>query len=197
MENEILNPAEEGNVPAAVAAEDLPTEAETNQAGQESNDHNRTEAQGEPLGEKNTGNEEVRDQPADAGLEEAFRFADRQYDHWITQGEQLKQVYPGFDLRTELRNPQFGALIRGGVSLDAAYVALHKDEIIPAAMAVAAQAVQRKLANSIAAGGSRPRENGMGHQAPAVVRTDVSRLTKGDIDQVFRRVARGERVSFG
>jgi hypothetical protein len=37
----------------------------------------------------------------------------------------------------------------------------------------------------------------MGGVASAVVKSDVSKLTRLDIDEVARRVARGEKISFG
>ena len=123
--------------------------------------------------------------------------ADQLYADWMRQEQALKQIYPNFDLKTELKNPVFTNLIQNNVTMDAAYFAIHKDEIIPAAMQVTAQNVEKNTVNKIIANGTRPNENGMGSQASAVVKSDVSKLTKYDIDEVARRVARGERVTFG
>lgn len=139
-------------------------------------------------------NESLRRQEQDRKNREA---ADQLYADWMRQEQALKQIYPNFDLKTELKNPVFANLIQNNVTMDAAYVAIHKDEIIPAAMQVTAQNVEKKIVNKIAANGTRPSENGMGSQASAVVKSDVSKLTKYDIDEVARRVARGERVTFG
>jgi hypothetical protein len=123
--------------------------------------------------------------------------ADRLLKVWHEQEEQTKKVYPNFDMAAELQNEQFRNLIENNVSVQAAYEVIHRDEIIPAAMQFAAQAVEQNISKKIAANGARPSENGMGGVASAVVKSDVSKLTKFDIDEVARRVARGERISFG
>jgi hypothetical protein len=123
--------------------------------------------------------------------------ADRLHAVWVQQEQATKQVYPSFNMEAELQNPEFVNLITNNVDVKTAYEVLHRDEIIPAAMQFAAQAVEQNIAKKIAANGVRPSENGMGSQASAVVKSDVSKLTKMDIDEVARRVARGERVTFG
>lgn len=123
--------------------------------------------------------------------------ADRLHAVWLQQEQAAKQVYPSFNMEAELQNPEFVNLITNNVDVKTAYEVLHRDEIIPAAMQFAAQAVEQNIAKKIAANGVRPSENGMGSQASAVVKSDVSKLTKLDIDEVARRVARGERVTFG
>ena len=123
--------------------------------------------------------------------------ADRLHAVWLQQEQAAKQVYPSFNMEAELQNPEFVNLITNNVDVKTAYEVLHRDEIIPAAMQFAAQAVEQNISKKIAANGVRPSENGMGSQASAVVKSDVSKLTKMDIDEVARRVARGERVTFG
>lgn len=119
------------------------------------------------------------------------------YAQWLQQAEAAKAVYPSFDLRAEMNNPKFLDLLRSNIDVRTAYEVVHKDEIIPAAMQFTAQAVESKLAKKIASNGARPSENGMSSQSAAVVKSDVSKLTNYDIDEVARRVARGERVTFG
>lgn len=123
--------------------------------------------------------------------------ADRLHKAWLQQEQATKQVYPSFSMEAELQNPEFVNLITNNVDVRTAYEVLHRDEIIPAAMQFAAQAVEKNISKKIAANGARPSENGMGGAASAVVKSDVSKLTKFDIDEVGRRVARGERISFG
>ena len=123
--------------------------------------------------------------------------ADRLHAVWVQQEQATKQVYPSFNMEEELQNPEFVDLITNNVNVKTAYEVLHLDEIVPASMQFAAQAVEQNFTKKIAANGVRPSENGMGSQASAVVKSDVSKLTKMDIDEVARRVARGERVTFG
>ena len=123
--------------------------------------------------------------------------ADQLYAQWLQQEKALKQVYPSFNMQAEMQNPKFVDLLRSNIDVRTAYEVLHKDEIIPAAMQFTAKTVESKIAKKIAANGARPAENGMSSQASSLVKSDVSQLTKMDIAEVSRRVARGEKISFG
>ena len=82
------------------------------------------------------------------------------------------------------------------MDVGSAYLVLHKDDVIPAAMQHVAQTVEQKLASNIAANGARPTENGMKSQGASVVKSDVTQLSKLDRAEINRRVARGEKISF-
>ena len=122
--------------------------------------------------------------------------AEMLYASWVDQGEKTKTVYPFFDLKAEMENPRFVDLLRNNIDVRTAYEVLHKDEIIPAAMQFTAKTVEQKLTNKIIAGGQRPTENGMNSQGAAVVKSDVSQLSKADRQEIIRRVQRGERIRF-
>ena len=122
--------------------------------------------------------------------------ANKLYAGWMNQAEEAKKVYPSFDLRAEMQNPKFVDLLRSNIDVRTAYEVLHKDEIIPAAMQFTAQTVQSKIAKDIAAQGARPAENGMSSGSPAVVKSDVSQLSRADREEIRRRVARGEKIRF-
>lgn len=118
------------------------------------------------------------------------------YAEWMQQAEDAKSVYPSFDLRAEMNNPKFVDLLRSNIDVRTAYEVLHKDEIIPAAMQFTAKTVESKLAKKIASGGARPAENGMSSGSAAVVKSDVSQLSKADRQEIIRRVQRGEKIRF-
>ncbi len=122
--------------------------------------------------------------------------ADRLYAAWMEQAEKVKQIYPSFDLQTELADEQFRALLRSNVPIQTAFEVLHKDEIIPAAMNVTAKKIQEKTANDIRSGQRRPAEGAMGGRSAVVTKSDVSQLTKADRAEINRRVARGEKIVF-
>jgi hypothetical protein len=122
--------------------------------------------------------------------------ANKVYAQWMEQAEQAKAVYPSFDLRTEMQNPQFVNLLRSNVDVKTAFEVLHKDEIIPAAMQYAAKTAEQKLTNKVIANGARPVENGNSSQGATVVKSDVSQLSKADRAEIIRRVQRGEKISF-
>lgn len=122
--------------------------------------------------------------------------ASKIYAGWMQQAEEAKKVYPGFDLRAEMNNPKFVELLRSNIDVRTAYEVTHKDEIISGAMQFTAKTVESKIAKKIAAGGNRPTENGMSSGSAAVVKSDVSQLSRQDRDEIRRRVARGEKIVF-
>ena len=118
------------------------------------------------------------------------------YAQWMEQAEKTKAYYPSFDLRTEMQNPKFVDLLRANIDVRTAFEVMHKDDILPAAMQYTAKAVEKKLTDKIIANGARPTENGISSQSAAVVKSDVSQLSKADRDEIKRRVARGEKIRF-
>ena len=120
----------------------------------------------------------------------------RQYEAWLKQAETAKLRYPNLDLAAEIQNEKFLDLLRSNVDVEAAYKVIHMDDIVSGAMEAAVRTATDKVSQSVAANAARPSENGSG-QSAATVKPDVSQLSRKDIDEVFRRVARGEKVSFG
>ena len=129
--------------------------------------------------------------------QETRERANKLYSNWLQQAEQAKAVYPSFDLETEMQNQRFVDLLRSNIDVRTAFEVLHKDEILPAAMQYTAKTVEQKLTNKIIANSARPTENGMSSQGAAVVKSDVSQLSKADRAEIYRRVQRGEKISFG
>ena len=122
--------------------------------------------------------------------------ADKIYAQWLQQEQETKKVYPSFNMRAEMQNPEFVKLLRSNVNVRTAYEVLHKDDIISGAMQFTAKTVEQKIAKKIAAQGARPAENGMSSGSPAVVKSDVSQLSRADRDEIRRRVAQGEKIRF-
>ena len=133
-----------------------------------------------------------------AQMEEAQRQENgkKLYATWMQQAEEAKQIYPSFDIRTEMANPKFVDLLRSNIDVRTAYEVLHKDDIIRGAMQFTAQTVESKIAKKVASNGARPAENGMSSQSAAVVKSDVSQLSKADRAEIIRRVQRGEKIRF-
>ena len=133
-----------------------------------------------------------------AQMEEAQRQENgkKLYATWMQQAEEAKKVYPSFDIQTEMNNPKFVDLLRSNIDVRTAYEVLHKDDIIRGAMQFTAQTVESKIAKKVASNGVRPAENGMSSQSAAVVKSDVSQLSKADRAEIIRRVQRGEKIKF-
>ena len=123
--------------------------------------------------------------------------ANKIYAQWMEQAESTKQVYPSFDLRAEMQNQKFVDLLRSNIDVRTAYEVIHKDDIIAGAMQFTAKKVEQNITNKIIANGARPSENGNSSQGASVTKSDVSALTKADRAEIARRVARGEKISFG
>lgn len=127
----------------------------------------------------------------------------RDWDEIVAQSEQVKQMYPQFDLDAEMENRDFGRLLatmrRSGFPnpVQTAYEAVHRDEIMGGAMRYAVQQTEQKISNAIQSGMNRPQENGTGQASSAGIGAmDPSKLTKEQLNDIKRRAERGERITF-
>ena len=112
------------------------------------------------------------------------------------QGEEMKKVFPNFDLRTELRNPTFARMTSPnvGISVQDAYYAVHRNEIQTAAMQVTAQKTAQKISNAIQSGSRRPDENGTSGQAPSVTTFDYRSMSPQQREALKKRIRSGEKI---
>jgi hypothetical protein len=137
-------------------------------------------------------------QQADAELEEIERQRAVQatYEEWVHQSEALKQLYPDFDLETELANDKFASLLSNNIDMQTAYQVCHMNDVITGAMATTAKTVAERVTDSIRAKGLRPLENGIGSASqPVSVKTDINNMSLDDMKNLARRAARGETIT--
>lgn len=131
---------------------------------------------------------------------EQERGAHETYNKWLGQAENLKQMYPQFNLESEIQHPgtgqQFIDVLAATNDVKAAYHAVHFEEILPMAMQTTASKVKEATVRNIQSRNSRPAENGLNSSNGVVVKNDPSKFTDEDIDEVIRRVQRGEPISF-
>lgn len=127
----------------------------------------------------------------------------KEWESMQQEGLRIREIYPDFDLDSEMQNPQFGRLLatmqRSGFpnAMQTAYEACHRDEIMGGAMAYAVKQTQQKISNSIQSGMARPTENGTSNRSasnPGAV--DPSKFTKAQIEEIKLRAARGEKITF-
>lgn len=128
--------------------------------------------------------------------QEGERQANEQLAQWYKQGEEVKQLYPTFDLRTEATNRDFLGLLHAGVSVKQAYELMHMEEIKAAAAKTAAQTAGQQMAAKIQSKAARPAENGTSSQSAVIVKNDVHNLTRAERAEIARRVQRGENIRF-
>lgn len=122
--------------------------------------------------------------------------AQAQLAKWMQEAEGMKDMYPGFDLRTEIQNRDFQGLLKSGIPVQKAYELVHMEEIKAAAARSAAQTASAQMQANIKAKQSRPSENGTSSQSAVIVKNDVHNLTKADRAEAVRRAMRGEKIRF-
>ena len=134
---------------------------------------------------------------------QAHMQAQRQVQAWKEEAEQLKAEYPDFDLETEMADENFRSLVSVGknglpkMSLKTAYQAVHAQELISRASQQAAQREAERVASTVRANGSRPKESGgAGEGAGNPGKVDVSKLTSKQIWEYAERARRGEHITF-
>lgn len=116
------------------------------------------------------------------------------------QAAQMKQTFPNFDLKKELRDPRFARMTSpsGGLSVEDAYYAIHRKEIQTAGMQVTAQQTAKKMSNAIQSGQRRPVENGVSGKAASVTSFDYRNAPKQQRDalkkEIYAAAARGEKL---
>lgn len=109
------------------------------------------------------------------------------------EAEELKKLYPGFDLDIEMANKEFQRLAwDAGVPLQTVYEVIHKDEIMAAGMKTVAQKTAEKISASIQAGTYRPTEGAISEQSATL--SGPKKFSKEELEDIRQRVRTGERV---
>ena len=83
-----------------------------------------------------------------------------------------------------------------GTSVRDAFVATHLNEIMNGSNAQAAQTATQNVVNTIQQRAARPVEGAINQSSAIQRKSDPSRLSNEDIDEINRRVALGEAISF-
>ena len=133
---------------------------------------------------------------AAATQSEAKKHAQLRLEAWKEEGEAVRKKYPAFSFETELKNENFARMLRAGVSVSAAYQALHHDEIVAAESARAASDAERRITETIRARGERPGENGAQAEAGVTFKKDVSKLTRAERAEIAKRAMLGGKIEF-
>lgn len=123
------------------------------------------------------------------------------YSDWENQAEALKEIYPNFDLASEVESHdeedgsnRFIQLLSAGVDVKTAYEALHLGDIMTSTAQQVGEAVRNQTVDTIRARGMRPAENGLSEQAGVIRKSDPSKFTAEDRKEIVRRAHRGETI---
>jgi len=141
-------------------------------------------------------NLERRVQQSEAQAQQSIRetMMRQHFEKLNTEAEALKKELPGFDLKTEMQNPQFVRMTspEGGLTVAQAFHALHYREIEQAKAQQAAKDTARALSNSIQSGRQMPRENGTaGKAASSVTPKLYSQMNPEERAEYKRRLQMG------
>ena len=119
------------------------------------------------------------------------------YQKLVQQGEELKKMFPGFDLQEELKDPRFMRLTSPnvGLSVEDAFYAIHGKNVAAESMKAGMERAQKQLGQTIRAQGMRPVEgaaHGQGQPAAAAP-MDFRNMSRSQREQ-FRNQVKAGRV---
>lgn len=126
--------------------------------------------------------------------QEREQKAAQQVQGWLKEAEEMRGDYPDFDLAAESNSSEFLSMLKSGVPVRVAYEVLHLGDIKVDIARNAAKQAEKNVVDGIRAKGSRPAENGVSSQNAFTVKEDPSRWTKAEMEEVERRVRRGETI---
>ncbi len=140
-----------------------------------------------------------------AELKEMRENAERQHKaelfhaKWKVEADELSAKYglQDFDYMKEAaENESFRDLLAtGNVSMEAAYLATHMDDMIGGAMARTAEAVRSDIAKNMTARNNRPAEGALNSKGTVKFGKDVNALTKEERRALEARARRGELIT--
>lgn len=115
---------------------------------------------------------------------------------WDAAVERIRAEDPGFDIKTALADPDFAQMLKLGVKMEDAYKARYFDDIMARRTTQTAKTVEKGVEARIRQRGARPSENGTNPGGAAVLKTDVSKLTPAQCEELERRAMRGQIITF-
>ena len=135
-----------------------------------------------------------RDLLASVDRAQQIRQREDTFARWDREAEICKQHFPQFDMMAECENEAFRRALSAGFSVEAAYKAVHFDELTGNLMAQTEKDTRKKVADSIRSGNGRPTENGVGAGSANGTKVSAWDLSKEDFHKVMERAARGEKI---
>lgn len=124
------------------------------------------------------------------------RNAKREYAKILSDAEALSEKINGFDLKKEMADRRFLAMLRAGLTVEEAYRALHTEELISEAKREAEQNAVAMAIEKIQLSMARPYENGGAGTSPAQSQQGVENLSGRGIREILRRVENGAKIKF-
>ena len=114
----------------------------------------------------------------------------------LRESEELREIYPSFDLLGELSSSkQLNELLAAGIPLRRAYECVNLEKIMGSALRYAVARTAGNTAETLRSR-SRIKENSLSDRASSVKRADVKNLTEKDIMRIIAEVGKGAKISF-
>ena len=143
------------------------------------------------FGEDRSRGQHIREQ---AVRQAAFRGVMGEYLSMLREADGLRARYAGFSLPALLEDARFLGMLRAGLSMEDAYLAMHGREVLRQAIAATHRWTERQLRAAWAAESRRPAEGAMTGGSTALSRTNPAQMTRAQREAIARRVLKGERV---
>ena len=143
------------------------------------------------FGEDRARGQHIREQ---AVRQAAFRGVMGEYLSMLREADGLRARYAGFSLPELLEDARFLGMLRAGLSMEDAYLAMHGREVLRQAIAATHRWTERQLRAAWAAESRRPAEGAMTGGSTALSRTNPAQMTRAQREAIARRVLKGERV---
>ena len=120
------------------------------------------------------------------------------FQNLAQQAEEMKKVYPNFDLRAEMENETFRRLVapNSGLKVSDAFYAVHHADLESGAMAYGIQRAQQQMSQTLQANRARPVEGAMKTGQPANVTIDPKNMSRPERQKLIERARRGEKIVF-
>lgn len=125
------------------------------------------------------------------------QFYERHVQGLVQQGEELKQLYPNFNLQDELQNPEFARLTSPNVGVDVrtAFEVVHRDQLEPMRAAAITRKVSEDMSRAYLSGSKRPAENGVsGGSAAVPLSDDPSQWDKNTLKRIINDAKSGKKI---
>ena len=143
------------------------------------------------FGEDRSRGQHIREQ---AVRQAAFRGVMGEYLSMLREADGLRARYAGFSLPELLEDTRFLGMLRAGLSMEDAYLAMHGREVLRQAIAATHRWTETQLRAQWAAESRRPAEGAMTGGSTALSRTNPAQMTRAQREAIARRVLKGERV---
>lgn len=129
-------------------------------------------------------------------MEEMRRQQEKQrtFARWDMEAKELAETFPAFNLQMELENQDFTDRLNAGYSVRDAFMSVHLSDILNGAAGEVRTDTTKAMIDNMRTRQARPAENAATMQPAVIRKTDPSKWTDEDFDEVERRIQNGERI---